>query len=802
MFIYSFQSLCNHWIKNPLQLILLLIGLSTGTALWSGVQALNYVAKKSYDEATNIISNNKDKSIISEESMFIREELFSTFRKKGIPVRPILEGKSSDNIQIIGFDPISAIEKRSANSFIEDIEFNDFFSSTHSVITNSETKNKLINNKNIKKIFVSEKIPNNTIFVDISFAQILLKKKGYLSKFVIDKSFIIEDTILKKNNLKIDNSQSSLSLNSLTKSFHLNLTAFGFLSFLVGLFIVNATINLSLSQRIKTFKTLNAIGISKNYLIMLFISELILLSIIGSFLGMIAGHYFATLLLPDISSTISGLFGTKINDQIRVPISWWLIGIGLPILGTIIVSLTSLIEIKNIKLTKYNYSLDWASIAKKKMKIKIFLSTFIFFIIIFLYFNANNLILSFLFLGLSIVLFAILLPIFLWYFLTVLQKIFYKNSFVNWILSDSKKQINTISISLMALLIALSVNIGVGGMVGSFRITFHSWLDQRLISELYLQIQDENQKKEILKFLKKEADAVLPIVSNQYIISNEAIDIYGFLPHETYQKNWPLLKKEDKAWEKITDKQGIMINEQIFRKLNLKINDKIVLKNNNIEKELNIVAVYTDYGNPKGQMMIPLDLFFELFPNKNTNRFAIRIDKKYIPKFEEILNNKFKLPLQQMTNQDELKKLSKEIFEKTFKVSNALSSLTLIVAGIALFTSLTAISFFRLGEIAPIWVIGISLRSLALTEMTKSVLISMLTSLLAIPLGYLICNILTNFINVNAFGWKLPIYIFPKQWIYLFFISIFITLLAVSLPSFRLWKATPFSLLRKFNESF
>jgi len=193
MFIYSFQSLCNHWIKNPLQLILLLIGLSTGTALWSGVQALNYVAKKSYDEATNIISNNKDKSIISEESMFIREELFSTFRKKGIPVRPILEGKSSDNIQIIGFDPISAIEKRSANSFIEDIEFNDFFSSTHSVITNSETKNKLINNKNIKKIFVSEKIPNNTIFVDISFAQILLKKKGYLSKFVIDKSFIIED---------------------------------------------------------------------------------------------------------------------------------------------------------------------------------------------------------------------------------------------------------------------------------------------------------------------------------------------------------------------------------------------------------------------------------------------------------------------------------------------------------------------------------------------------------------------------------------------------------------------------------
>ena len=43
-------------------------------------------------------------------------------------------------------------------------------------------------------------------------------------------------------------SKSSDYLKQLTRSFHLNLTAFGFLGFIVGLFIVYSTLNLSFEE--------------------------------------------------------------------------------------------------------------------------------------------------------------------------------------------------------------------------------------------------------------------------------------------------------------------------------------------------------------------------------------------------------------------------------------------------------------------------------------------------------------------------------------------------------------------------
>ena len=42
-----------------------------------------------------------------------------------------------------------------------------------------------------------------------------------------------------------------------------------------------------------------------------------------------------------------------------------------------------------------------------------------------------------------------------------------------------------LSLALMALMLALATNIGVGTMVSSFRQTFVGWLDQRLVSEFY-----------------------------------------------------------------------------------------------------------------------------------------------------------------------------------------------------------------------------------------------------------------------------------------------------------------------------
>ncbi len=54
--------------------------------------------------------------------------------------------------------------------------------------------------------------------------------------------------------------KASADLARLTDSFHLNLTAFGFLAFAVGLFIVHSAIGLAFEQRRSVFRTLRALG--------------------------------------------------------------------------------------------------------------------------------------------------------------------------------------------------------------------------------------------------------------------------------------------------------------------------------------------------------------------------------------------------------------------------------------------------------------------------------------------------------------------------------------------------------------
>src|SRR3546814_20065041 len=54
-----------------------------------------------------------------------------------------------------------------------------------------------------------------------------------------------------------------------------------------------------------------------------------------------------------------------------------------------------------------------------------------------------------------------------------------------WFLADCRQQLPTLSLALMALLLALAANIGAGSMTNGFRHTFSDWLEQRLTAELY-----------------------------------------------------------------------------------------------------------------------------------------------------------------------------------------------------------------------------------------------------------------------------------------------------------------------------
>ena len=104
--------------------------------------------------------------------------------------------------------------------------------------------------------------------------------------------------------LYLKTSLSPNDIRNLTKSFHLNLTAFGLLSYLVGLFIVHSTVGLAIDQRKGILRTFRCIGISTNQIIIFMFCEIIIIALISSILGIFLGIFMASILLPDVASTL------------------------------------------------------------------------------------------------------------------------------------------------------------------------------------------------------------------------------------------------------------------------------------------------------------------------------------------------------------------------------------------------------------------------------------------------------------------------------------------------------------------
>jgi putative ABC transport system permease protein len=133
-------------------------------------------------------------------------------------------------------------------------------------------------------------------------------------------------------------------------------------------------------------------------------------------------------------------------------------------------------------------------------------------------------------------------------------------------------------------------------------------------------------------------------------------------------------------------------------------------------------------------------------------------------------------------------------------VTSALNAFTLGVAGIALFTSLLTLGEARLPQLAPLWAIGLTRRQIAGLELAKTVSLAMLTALLALPLGMVVAWCLIEVVNVKAFGWRLPLEVFPRQLAQLVVVAILAAFLATLLPAIKLARTKPVTLLKIFAD--
>ena len=249
--------LLSHWRRHPMQFATLLVGLIAATALWSGVQALNQQARTAYDRAAAMFGGARTPMLVAPDA----RDLPAGAVRRAAPRRlagVAGAGRSrADRRPLVpparhrAGDAAGRSRQRAARSAQPTWQRSShrrarrwwrrrrwpICSCAEGAAPRSATAQRC------RRCSVQPQLAPGVLVIDIGMAQRLLNKPDQISRLLIGKAKGTRAPLgerRRRPGCSWSRRMPRRDLERLTDSFHLNLTAFGLLSFLVGLFIVNS----------------------------------------------------------------------------------------------------------------------------------------------------------------------------------------------------------------------------------------------------------------------------------------------------------------------------------------------------------------------------------------------------------------------------------------------------------------------------------------------------------------------------------------------------------------------------------
>ncbi|MFH2133413.1 MAG: FtsX-like permease family protein, partial [bacterium] len=511
---------------HPLQTLLIIIGIALGVAVVVSIDIANSSVSRSFRLSTESLTGKTTHQIVG-SSDGIPQEVFKDLRLKlgHRDNTPVVEGYVQvkelglRTLKLLGVDPFSELYFRNVlsskgNSQPVDL-LTGLLAEAGRVLISEQLAGKaglavgdhltlLQGGKEIPVMVygylqTNDKISQNAlsgvIITDISTAQEILQLGDIISR--IDLVIADEDAdtlrsiaeILPPQTFIVPSEKRSGSIRQMSKSFELNLQAMSLLALLVGMFLIYNTITFSVVQRRKLLGILRALGVTQREIFVMIMGETIILGFIGSLLGLLVGMGLGIGTVKLVSQTISDLYYVLSVNAFSISFVDMLKALGLGLLASFISALFPAIEA--VRVTPVG-ALRRSVLEKYALKIMpaLSLAGIVFLLAggVILRTETRQLVTSFA--GLLFIVFgaALLVPFlsqrFIRFWLWVLPP--GVGLITKLALRNTMRSLSRTTVSIAALMIAVSVIIGVGIMVESFRFTVVQWLNTTIKADIYL----------------------------------------------------------------------------------------------------------------------------------------------------------------------------------------------------------------------------------------------------------------------------------------------------------------------------
>ena len=764
-----------HYRQAPLQAAAILIGIVLAVTLFVAVQAINLNAKRSYAESTEQLSAQAQNLIIPPAGQnYLPESLYFTLRQQGLSAAlPVIEGRVRDEQgrrwSIQGSELITAITSRSRYASNNDYNVSLFDSllplpellASEPIVMMSQSQYRNIGEldslvlddiKTQVAVLPDEWQLGSRMLMDIGFAQRLLNKQGQLSYIaVFDLGNGTQATWQKyigDQGQWITNNQST-DLGSLTDSFHLNLTAMSLLAFLVGLFIAYNGVKYSLLKRNRLLVQIQQAGIAPTLVLSALLIELTILVAIGASIGFVLGMQLSHWLHPTVALTLEQLYGATLLPG-TWQWQWWVQALLLTLAATLLACWQHFKQRVQQPLSSHG---GYYQAPDSSNENQLFIAGVLLTIMALagLWLSEHHRF-TMAWLGLLVVSIPLYLPKTLMV-LAVWCEQRTHSGLMQYLFAELRELISPLSLAMMALLLAVTANMGMNTLVGSFESTLKQWLEQRLHADIYVS-PSQGEIANVELALEQFED--VQTVYKQYYVDdnlNGLPILLGTKDKDTLEQTMVFQSRLDDFWSRFYQGEVVAISEPTAVKLGLSLASEFTL-DAIPNKALIVGAVFHDYGSPNGEVLLAPQLWREIgFTNLPTS-LGIKISGNPTLVYEQ-LRTELNLHPSQLYDQAQIKSIALDIFSQTFAITRALNGVTLMVAVIGLFTACFMLLDARKAAIARLYALGVNRKKLMVMVIGQIVALVSFTLVLALPLGALVGYVLTDIVTLRAFGWSL-----------------------------------------------
>ncbi len=639
------------------------------------------------------------------------------------------------------------------------------------------------------------------LYADISVAQNILQKYGTIDS--IDLILNPEEVSLIEAwlpaGLSLTDAQTrNDSLTQMTSAFHINLLAMSLLSLLVAALLIYNTVTLSVLRREKTLGIFRAQGVTRNQIYQLVLTEAAINGVLASALGVALGYLLGNMLLDLVTAAIPDLnYRLNVTSFLVSPESLFLgffLGVTITILSALLPAwrATQAQPITLQQRASHHYEwrnylpvISFAGIAMMLIGFALLQS------------NWGSLIGGFIALTFLIFGFCFLVPLLMSVSLKILLFLFAKNLKLpaRMALRNIYTGLNRTGLAVAALTVAISVTIGVGIMVDSFRNTVIIWLDQSFNGEIEITGAelDDNLKTVLVSIPGVDSVHATVASSVESSLGKARLNVTELNANDSYY----LKESSIENLSRFDAGEGILLSEPLAWLHDLEIGSKISVSTDQGTKEFPVLGIFYDYTPSQGMIAVHQKLYTQWWNQNYYSRLTIVGDAGSVDLFSRVNDALEAYEQTAIFPNQEIRDITLEIFDRTFAITNVLRGLALIIAFIGVLSALMALLLERGKEFATLRATGMTPVQIVKLILSQTLLMGIFAGILAIPLGLIMSDVLIDVINKRSFGWSmqhfLPVSVFGDALL----LAIVAALLAGIYPAFKSARLSPALALRE-----